>query len=54
MKKLFCMFTLFIVTVFSAMCIYAGSWQLDDIGYWYKNDDGSYLKNQWFQDERGE
>jgi len=54
MKKLFCMFTLFIITAFSAMCIYAGSWQLDDIGYWYKNDDGSYLKNQWFQDERGE
>lgn len=26
-----------------------GSWQRDSVGWWYKNSDGSYPKNQWQQ-----
>lgn len=31
----------------------AGQWKQDEKGWWYQNDDGSYPKNQWFQDADG-
>lgn len=31
----------------SAMVSYAGSWQSDAAGWWWKNDDGSYPTNNW-------
>lgn len=31
----------------------AGTWQSDSAGWWYQNDDGSYISNQWFQDFDG-
>lgn len=32
---------------------FAGSWQQDNIGYWYLRDDGSYPKDSWMQDADG-
>lgn len=26
---------------------YAGGWKVDEIGWWYQNDDGTYPVNQW-------
>lgn len=30
-----------------SMPAYAGEWKQDSSGWWYQNDDGSYLVNQW-------
>ena len=30
-----------------SMSAFAGSWQKDSIGWWYRNDDGTYVQNQW-------
>lgn len=27
----------------------AGEWKEDDVGWWYQNDDGSYISKSWFQ-----
>lgn len=29
------------------MTAFAGTWQQDITGWWYQNDDGSYLNNGW-------
>ena len=48
---------LVIATVVASACLsttaIAGSWKSDATGYWYQNDDGSYVTNQWFQDFDG-
>ena len=33
-----------------SMIAFAGSWQSDDYGWWYQNDNGSYVKSDWLQD----
>lgn len=38
------------MTLLGAMSAFAGSWQKDEIGYWYQNDDGSYQKDAWMWD----
>ena len=50
MKKLVCALTLSVMTVLSSICTYAGSWQRDHIGWWYKLSGGGYCANTWFQD----
>lgn len=35
------------LTVAMAMPAMAASWQQDQVGWWYQNDDGSYLKDGW-------
>lgn len=32
---------------------FAGSWQQNETGWWYQNDDGSYPMNTWYQDTDG-
>ena len=43
----------FIITLMMVLCIcsqtLAGSWQSDANGWWWKNDDGTYPKNEWKQ-----
>lgn len=29
---------------------FAGQWQQDEVGWWYQNDDGSYISNNWYQE----
>ena len=36
-----------------SMTSFAGEWKQDDSGWWYQNNDGSYISNQWFQDFDG-
>ena len=33
------------MTAGAAFTSFAGSWQLDNIGWWYQTDDGSYLRD---------
>ncbi len=37
----------------TSMVSYAGSWKQDETGWWYQNDDGTYLVNTWYQDTDG-
>lgn len=32
---------------------HAGEWKQDTVGYWYQNDDGSYIVSDWLQDTDG-
>ncbi|MCB7317803.1 hypothetical protein [Lacrimispora sp. 210928-DFI.3.58] len=36
-----------IMSVMMGATVYAGSWQRDDVGWWYQNDNGSYPANAW-------
>lgn len=36
-----------LMAVSMSMTAFAGQWQQDAKGYWYQNDDGSYLKDGW-------
>ena len=53
MKKLVFTLTLLTVTVLGSICAYAGSWQKDHIGWWYKLSGGGYYANTWYQDSDG-
>ncbi|RGY98366.1 hypothetical protein [Clostridium sp. AM58-1XD] len=35
------------MTAAMSMTAFAGQWQQDGTGWWYQNDDGSYLNNGW-------
>ncbi len=37
----------FAMVAFSGTYTYAGSWQQDNIGWWWQEDDGSYPVNTW-------
>lgn len=54
MKKRICIIASILALTFgsSITCI-AGSWQQNQIGFWYQNDDGSYPTNSWMQDSDG-
>ncbi|HIQ73339.1 MAG TPA: hypothetical protein IAA51_02865 [Candidatus Cottocaccamicrobium excrementipullorum] len=41
------------MTAGAAFTSFAGSWQLDNIGWWYQTDDGSYLRDTFWTDENG-
>ena len=36
-----------ILTAGISMTSFAGEWKLDQVGWWYQNDDGSYAKDGW-------
>ena len=37
------------MTMASVMTASAAAWKQDAKGWWVENEDGSYLKNQWYQ-----
>lgn len=37
------------LSVLTSMTAFAGQWLTDDTGWWYQNDDGSYLQNGWHE-----
>ncbi len=37
------------MTMASVITASAATWKQDSIGWWVENEDGSYLKNQWYQ-----
>ncbi len=41
------------LTAGSALVSYAGTWQLDSVGWWYQTDGGSYLQDTFFTDVDG-
>ena len=45
-KKMKLMVLTAVLTLGAAMTSYAG-WKQNDTGYWWQNDDGSYLTNGW-------
>ena len=47
MKKLILLITTMLMAVAMSLTAYAGSWQKDETGYWWQNDDGSYLADGW-------
>ena len=36
-----------LMAVSMSMTAFAGQWQQDAKGWWYQNDDGTYLKDGW-------
>jgi len=46
-KKLLILFFVMILTVFSVMPAYAGTWKKDGQGWWYQTDDGDYYRRGW-------
>lgn len=47
-KKLFSLLgAAFLISMSLSMTSFAGQWQEDSKGWWYQNDDGSYVSNDW-------
>ena len=36
-----------LATVALSMSAFAGQWKQDDTGWWYQNEDGTYVKSEW-------
>lgn len=53
MKRFIIVFALAFTVMFS-LTAYAGEWKQDDTGWWYQNDDGSYIANDWLKDKNGD
>lgn len=53
MKKAKLLLAVLGTTAIMSITSFAGEWKQDTSGWWYQNDDGSYLTNQWFQDFDG-
>ena len=54
MKKIFLlMASVFILTLSSNFVAKAGQWENSASGWRYQNDDGSYIKSNWFYDKDG-
>lgn len=47
MKKLKLILPAVITTLTMSFTSLAGEWKQDNVGWWYKNDDGSYTTNRW-------
>lgn len=47
MKRLLVLFMSATIAICSSMISFAGEWKQDSAGWWYQNDDGSYIKNDW-------
>ena len=52
MRKAVAMAALLISVMVSANA-YAGEWKSDQNGWWYVQDDGTYIRNAWFTDKDG-
>ncbi len=50
-KILTAMASVLILTAIPSVTSFAGQWKQNDIGYWYENDQGSYVKNSWLSDD---
>jgi len=35
------------IAICSTIVSFAGEWKQDNVGWYYQNDDGSYVKNDW-------
>lgn len=46
-KKIMIGVSVIAIMITSSITVYAGQWKQDKIGWWYQNDDGSYLVNSW-------
>ena len=53
MKKAKLLLAVLGASAIMSMTSFAGEWKQDAFGWWYQNDDDSYLANQWFQDFDG-
>ena len=42
-----------VMAISASTTAFAGSWQQNETGWWYQNDDGSYPMNTWYQDTDG-
>ena len=47
MKKIRLMAAIMLLAATCSITSFAGTWQKNDIGYWWQNDDGSYPVNSW-------
>lgn len=47
MKKLLVLLISATIAISSTIVSFAGEWKQDSVGWWYQNDDGSYVKNDW-------
>lgn len=45
MKKLKLLFATVVLSITMGLTAYAGQWKQDTTGWWFQNDDGSYLLN---------
>ncbi len=54
MKKLLVLLIATVFAISSTIVSFAGEWKQDNVGWYYQNDDGSYVKNDWLTlgDER--
>ena len=52
MKKICFSFCILITMAMFSMVSYAGQWKQDDMGFWYQNEDGTYITG-WYQDING-
>ena len=41
-----------LATVALSMSAFAGQWRQDDTGWWYQNEDGTYVKKRMVLDRR--
>lgn len=50
MKKAKILIAATILSASMSMVAFAGEWKQDAIGWWYQNDDGTYLSSTWYQE----
>lgn len=48
MKKVKLLLVTLMLALLMCMNVYAGQWVEDDNGWWYQNNDGTYLKGGWY------
>lgn len=48
MKRVKLSLVTLVLSLLMCMPAYAGQWLKDDTGWWYQNNDGTYLKNGWY------
>jgi len=52
-KKFVTLMAALLITTCCTSIAMAGEWKKDYHGWWYQNDDGSYITNSWYQDTDG-
>lgn len=50
MKKITLFTTAALLSLSMSFSALAGEWKQNTTGWWYQNDNGTYPKNEWFQD----
>ncbi|WP_313184918.1 hypothetical protein [Lacrimispora sp.] len=53
MKKAKLIIATAILSAVMSTAVFAGEWKQDTNGWWYQNDDGTYMKSNWLQDANG-